>query len=407
MRYSARDAAVYLARARRMPGGSRHRARLARDLAQLAFGEIPAPRNLGARLARRAPAGHPRGRQEIREHRLRLHRDAARGDREAARAGRAEPRFHQPPGYRPVLACEACGWTAACTRCTARMVLHSADRCLRCHHCGAQAAVPEAVRPAATWISSRSDAAHNASRKRCRRAFQAPVSRASTATARGGAASWRERSKGCGAARATSLSAPSFSRRATLPQSDPGRRAERRYRARIHRLPGRRAPLRRARSGGGARGPARASGGGAGADPRYPGHPLFAALARHDFASFAESQLEERRSAGFPPFVFEAALRAEATKLDTAMHFLRTAAALADAPEGVHVYDPVPNILTRRAGLERAQLVIQSRSRPALQAYLSAISTGSSSMRRARCAGTSTSTRSSSTEKIGVRALFP
>jgi primosomal protein N' (replication factor Y) len=107
---------------------------------------------------------------------------------------------------------------------------------------------------------------------------------------------------------------------------------------------------------------------------RYPDHPLFAALARHDFASFAESQLEERRSAGFPPFVFEAALRAEATKLDTAMRFLRTAAALADAPEGVHVYDPVPNILTRRAGLERAQLLVQSRSRPALQAYVGAIS---------------------------------
>jgi primosomal protein N' (replication factor Y) len=45
-------------------------------------------------------------------------------------------------GYAPVLACEACGWTAACTRCTARMVLHSADRSLRCHHCGAQAGVP-------------------------------------------------------------------------------------------------------------------------------------------------------------------------------------------------------------------------------------------------------------------------
>jgi primosomal protein N' (replication factor Y) len=56
------------------------------------------------------------------------------------------------------------------------------------------------------------------------------------------------------------------------------------------------------------------------------------------------------------------------------MRFLRTAAALADAPEGVHVYDPVPNILTRRAGLERAQLLVQSRSRPALQAYVGAIS---------------------------------
>src|SRR5204863_9948372 len=60
---------------------------------------------------------------------------------------------------------------------------------------------------------------------------------------------------------------------------------------------------------------------------RYPGHPLFASLAAHDFAGFAESQLAERRSAGFPPYVFEAALRAEAKKLDTAMGFLREAAA--------------------------------------------------------------------------------
>src|SRR6266436_1486207 len=65
---------------------------------------------------------------------------------------------------------------------------------------------------------------------------------------------------------------------------------------------------------------------------RYPGHPLFAALTRHDFAGFAESQLAERRSAGFPPFVFEAALRAEAKKLDTAMRFLREAAAKVRPP---------------------------------------------------------------------------
>jgi primosomal protein N' (replication factor Y) len=108
---------------------------------------------------------------------------------------------------------------------------------------------------------------------------------------------------------------------------------------------------------------------------RYPDHPLFAALSRHDFAGFAESQLEERRSAGFPPFVFEAALRAEAAKLETAMRFLREAAGLAAVPDGVHVYDPVPRLLTRRAGLERAQLLVQSRSRPALQAYLAALST--------------------------------
>jgi len=40
----------------------------------------------------------------------------------------------------------------------------------------------------------------------------------------------------------------------------------------------------------------------------------------------------------------------------------------------VNVFDPVPNIITRRAGWERAQLIIQSASRPALQTYLASLS---------------------------------
>jgi primosomal protein N' (replication factor Y) len=103
---------------------------------------------------------------------------------------------------------------------------------------------------------------------------------------------------------------------------------------------------------------------------RYPAHPMFQALIRHDYAGFAESQLAERESAGFPPFVHEAALRAEAAKLESAMAFLRAAAQLVPAPEGIQIYDPVPHAVTRRAGVERAQLLLQSASRPALQAFL-------------------------------------
>jgi primosomal protein N' (replication factor Y) len=109
---------------------------------------------------------------------------------------------------------------------------------------------------------------------------------------------------------------------------------------------------------------------------RYPSHPLYAALVRHDFAGFAESQLDERRAAGFPPFVFEAALRAEAKKLDSALGFLAGAAALVEAPAQVRVYDPVPHLITRRAGFERARLLMQSASRPALQDFLSRLTTG-------------------------------
>src|SRR6185369_778749 len=103
---------------------------------------------------------------------------------------------------------------------------------------------------------------------------------------------------------------------------------------------------------------------------RYPAHPLFAALARHDYAGFAATLLAERRAGGFPPFVFELALRAEAKKLDAALEFLRQAKRLV-APGRVRAYDPVPLVITRRAGLERAQLIAQSESRRALQEYAS------------------------------------
>ena len=52
------------------------------------------------------------------------------------------------------------------------------------------------------------------------------------------------------------------------------------------------------------------------------------------------------------------------------MAFLNAAARLVAVPEGVQIYDPVAHVITRRAGYERAQLVVQSHSRPALQAFL-------------------------------------
>jgi primosomal protein N' (replication factor Y) len=107
---------------------------------------------------------------------------------------------------------------------------------------------------------------------------------------------------------------------------------------------------------------------------RFPGHPLFGALARHDFAGFADSELAARATAGFPPCVFEAALRAEADDLARALSFLGEARMLVEAPGEVRVFDPIPATMTRRAGLERAQLVMQSASRPALQDYLARLS---------------------------------
>ena len=65
-------------------------------------------------------------------------------------------------------------------------------------------------------------------------------------------------------------------------------------------------------------------------------------------------------------------MRAESPKLAETLAFLREAAELVEAPEGVRIYDPVPHVVTRRADMERAQLLVQSRSRPAMQGFLQA-----------------------------------
>jgi primosomal protein N' (replication factor Y) len=103
----------------------------------------------------------------------------------------------------------------------------------------------------------------------------------------------------------------------------------------------------------------------------FPQHPLYQALRRHDYPAYARDLLAERKQAGFPPYVYQAVLRAEAPKLTAALDFLARAGRIASTiPATVTVYDPVPAGLVRLAGLERAQLTVQAQSRSALQKFL-------------------------------------
>jgi primosomal protein N' (replication factor Y) len=273
-------------------------------------------------------------------------------------------------GYAPVLACEACGWTAGCGRCTARMVLHATDRRLRCHHCGAEAAIPRAcptcgnvdlkamgrgTQRVEETLAARFPGARIVRIDRDSARRRAELSRTLEGIRRGEGdilVGTQLLAKGHDFPALTLVGV--LNADSALVSTD--YRAPERLFAVLAQVSGRAG--RRERPGEVL------------VQTRYPGHPLFAALERHDFAGFAAAQLAERKSAGFPPLVFEAALRAEATKLETAISFLREAAALVRAPQEVRVFDPVPHILTRRAGLERAQLVMQSESRQALQEYL-------------------------------------
>jgi len=103
----------------------------------------------------------------------------------------------------------------------------------------------------------------------------------------------------------------------------------------------------------------------------FPAHPMYAAVARHDFDQFAADALDDRRIAGFPPFAYLALLRAESKNAGEALGFLATAAREARrfAAE-VEIFDPVPATLERKAGFERAQLLVRSRARASLQSFL-------------------------------------
>jgi primosomal protein N' (replication factor Y) len=102
---------------------------------------------------------------------------------------------------------------------------------------------------------------------------------------------------------------------------------------------------------------------------RYCQHPLYGAVMRHDYDRFAGSLLEERHQAALPPYMYQALLRAEAPELATAIEFLE-AARDAVPSDTVVINEPIPMTMTRVHNVDRAQLLVESNSRPALQAFL-------------------------------------
>jgi primosomal protein N' (replication factor Y) (superfamily II helicase) len=107
---------------------------------------------------------------------------------------------------------------------------------------------------------------------------------------------------------------------------------------------------------------------------QHPEHPLFAALKAHDYPGFAAQQLRERVQAGLPPSSYQALIRAEARTQEAAQAFLQAvseAAVDVSAFEHVVLYPSVPMTIQRVANVERAQMLVESTSRAALQKFLS------------------------------------
>lgn len=291
-------------------------------------------------------------------------------------------------GYAPVLACHDCGWKSECPHCSAYRVFHKIDRTLRCHHCGYTERVPRAC-PA------------------CGNIDIAPVGRGTERLEEHLAELLAGVKRPDGEppriaridADTTRLKGALESQLASVHAGEVDVLVGTQMIAKGHDF--RHITLVAAINPDGAlfssdfRAPERLfsllmqAGGRAGRDARHseasemwvqtfhPTHPLFEALKKHDYPGFAAQQLAEREAAGMSPFGFSALVRAEARAQDVAQGFLNAAVAQAEAQQligngQVTAYPAVPMTIQRVANIERAQMLVESPSRAALQRFLAA-----------------------------------
>ncbi|TFY98307.1 replication restart helicase PriA [Ramlibacter humi] len=289
-------------------------------------------------------------------------------------------------GYAPVLACGNCEWKSECPHCSAFRVFHKVDRTLRCHHCGFTERVPRAcpvcgnpdilplgrgterleehlaelfagtTRPGGQPVRiGRIDA----DTTRTKGALEAQLDEVHTGAV-DVLVGTQMVAKGHDFRRITLVAA--LNPDTALFSSD-------------FRAPERLFALLMQAGGRAGRDAARAGHSELWVQTWHPTHALFGALRKHDYAAFAAQQLREREAAAMPPFSFQALVRAEARTQDVAQQFLRAASEAAqqlpDAPH-VTVYPPVPMAVQRVADVERAQMVAEGISRPALQRFLAA-----------------------------------
>lgn len=275
-------------------------------------------------------------------------------------------------GFAPVLLCGECGWSSGCTRCASKLVVHLRERKLRCHHCGHEAPIP-AHCPECGNLDLKT-VGHGTQRveEALTRIFPAArilrVDRDSTrrkhafadmlGQVHGGRVDilvgTQMLAKGHDFPNLTLVGV--LNADSALYSAD--FRASERLFAQLMQVSGR---------AGRAATPGEVL-----IQTQFPEHALFQSLLRHDYPGYAQTLLAERQQADFPPFAHQALLRAEAAALATALAFLEQARlAIVTQPPAVTVYDPVAAPMQRLAGKERAQLLVQSASRAALQAFLS------------------------------------
>ncbi|MDR3410124.1 MAG: primosomal protein N' [Formivibrio sp.] len=363
LRYSARDVAVYRANQAQIPiilgsatpsleswrNAEAGRYRLLELKSRAAAGAVlPTLRLLSMRRAPQREGLHEAAIAAI---------DAAMARNEQALV------FINRRGYSPVLACGECGWMAVCRHCSARLVLHLSERRLRCHHCGHDAPVvhrcPDCgnqdLKPLGRG-TQRLEAALQAlfPDRRVLRIDRDSTRRKGSLDAALNAVHAGETDILIG----TQMLAKGhdFSRLncVVVLEADTGLfsvdfRAEERLFALLTQVAGRAG--RREQPGEVL------------IQTQFPEHPFYARLLERDYRAFANQTLQERRMLRLPPWSSWALFRAEAKQLDSAMAFLQEIRRCFPEVPGLTVYEPVVSGMVKKAGMERAQLLITAELR--------------------------------------------
>ena len=275
-------------------------------------------------------------------------------------------------GFAPVVLCHDCGEAIECRHCDSRLVLHRADRRLRCHHCGAEQGIPPGCAacgsPDLVSVGSGTQRLAESLSDRFPSARVLRVDRDSTrrrgeldrmvTAARDGSADilvgTQMLAKGHDFPRVTLVGVVD----ADAGLLSPDFRAPERVAQLVTQVAG--------RAGRGA------LAGEVIVQTRRPRHPLLTALARDGYPAFASEALAERDEVRLPPFARLVLVRAEASARAASTGFLATARELAGGLHrpGVEVLGPVPSPMERQGDRYRAQLLLRSTSRTNLQAFL-------------------------------------
>ncbi len=295
-------------------------------------------------------------------------------------------------GYAPVLHCADCDWKSECAHCSAFRVFHKIDRTLRCHHCGFTERVPRAC-PA------------------CGNADIAPMGRGTEQLEEHLAELLVDVKRPDGqAVRVMRIDADSTKLKGALEaqlagvhsgevdvlvgtqmiaKGDDFRRItlvaavnpDTALFSSDFRAPERLFALLMQAAGRAGRDAAQSATSEMWVQTFHPTHALFEALKQHDYPAFAASELAERTAADLPPISHQALLRADARTQEAAQALLNAARetletqlsadpATTDLVMQVSVYPAVPMSMQRVADVERAQMLLESPNRMALQKML-------------------------------------